>query len=237
MQSIADSVVNNPSYYPSSTEFSISYALSVKDSSGKVSYYTHYGMLNWYKNEYGDPDFSLTQTNEDTAKAYVERYKDHIVGEDDIVLSESLTFTIQPQISFSLMDQHTGYVKVLVGGRGDKTGNRTLNRATGTTRQPGSAIKPLAAYGPALDMGAITLATAIDDAPYYYSSSSQLVTNFTKGEYRGLMSVREALMLSQNVPAVKVLTQITPQAGFNYLRNSAYQHLFQLRMLSTEAMM
>lgn len=66
-------------------------------------------------------------------------------------------------------------------------------------------------------MGAITLATAIDDAPYYYSSSSQLVTNFTKGEYRGLMSVREALMLSQNVPAVKVLTQITPQAGFNYL--------------------
>jgi uncharacterized YigZ family protein len=41
MQSIADSVVNNPSYYPSSTEFSISYALSVKDSSGKVSYYTH----------------------------------------------------------------------------------------------------------------------------------------------------------------------------------------------------
>lgn len=42
MQSIADSVVNNPSYYPSSTEFSISYALSVKDSSGKVSYYTHY---------------------------------------------------------------------------------------------------------------------------------------------------------------------------------------------------
>ena len=217
MQSIADSVVNNPSYYPSSTEFSISYALSVKDSSGKVSYYTHYGMLNWYKNEYGDSDFSLTQTNEDTAKAYVERYKDHIVGEDDIVLSESLTFTIQPQISFSLMDQHTGYVKVLVGGRGDKTGNRTLNRATGTTRQPGSAIKPLAAYGPALDMGAITLATAIDDAPYYYSSSSQLVTNFTKGEYRGLMSVREALMLSQNVPAVKVLTQITPQAGFNYL--------------------
>uniref|UniRef100_UPI0040292302 transglycosylase domain-containing protein n=1 Tax=Lachnospira sp. TaxID=2049031 RepID=UPI0040292302 len=217
MQSIADSVVNNPSYYPSSTEFSISYALSVKDSSGKVSYYTHYGMLNWYKNEYGDPDFSLTQTNEDTAKAYVERYKDHIVGEDDIVLSESHTFSIQPQISFSLMDQHTGYVKVLVGGRGDKTGNRTLNRATGTTRQPGSAIKPLAAYGPALDMGAITLATAIDDAPYYYSSSSQLVTNFTKGEYRGLMSVREALMLSQNVPAVKVLTQITPQAGFNYL--------------------
>ena len=225
MQDIADSVVNNPSYYPSSTEFSISYALSVKDSSGKVSYYTHYGMLNWYKNEYGDSDFSLTQTNEDTARAYVERYKDHIVGEDDTVLSESLTFTIQPQISFSLMDQHTGYVKVLVGGRGDKTGNRTLNRATGTTRQPGSAIKPLAAYGPALDMGAITLATAIDDAPYYYSSSSQLVTNFTKGEYRGLMSVREALMLSQNVPAVKVLTQITPQAGFNYLEKFGFSTL------------
>lgn len=226
MQKTADSIINNPSYYPRSTEFSISYSLSVKDSDGKVSYYTHYGLLNWYKNELGYTDFSLTQTDEDTAKEYVEQYKEHIVGDDDTVLSESLTFTIQPQVSFSLMDQHTGYVKVLVGGRGDKTGNRTLNRATGTTRQPGSAIKPLAAYGPALDTGAITLATAIDDAPYYYSgSNSQLVTNFTKGEYRGLMSVREAIMLSQNVPAVKVLTQITPQVGFNYLEELGFSTL------------
>ena len=134
----------------------------------------------------------------------------------ETVVAESLHYVIQPQLSFSLMDQHTGYVKVLVGGRGEKSGNRTLNRATDSPRQPGSSIKPLAAYGPALDTGAITLASAIDDSPYYYSSG-QLVKNFTAGEYRGLMTVREAIYRSQNVPAVKVLTLITPQVGFNYL--------------------
>lgn len=47
--------------------------------------------------------------------------------------------------------------------------------------------------------------------------AGQLVKNFTAGEYRGLMTVREAIYRSQNVPAVKVLTLITPQVGFNYL--------------------
>ena len=46
---------------------------------------------------------------------------------------ESVTFTIQPQASLTLMDQATGEVKALVGGRGDKTANKTLNRASDTT--------------------------------------------------------------------------------------------------------
>lgn len=93
-------------------------------------------------------------------------------------------------------------------------------------RQPGSSIKPLADYGPALDTGAITLATAIDDAPYYYpGENSKLVKNYFVGEYRGLMSVRTALKLSENVPAVKVLAQITPQVGFNYLLKFGFSTL------------
>ena len=218
MQAIVDETINDPSNYPSSTEFSINYSLSIKNADGKTSYYTHYSMYNWYRNEIGNANFTLTQTSEEAAQSYVDLYREAMVGEGGTVTAESLTYTVQPQLAFSLMDQHTGYVKVLLGGRGEKTGNRTLNRATDTTRQPGSSIKPLAVYGPGLDTGAITLASAIDDAPYYYSGSeAQLVTNFTKGEYRGLMSVREALYRSQNVPAVKVLTQITPQVGFNYL--------------------
>lgn len=129
-------------------------------------------------------------------------------------------------MSFTIMDQHTGQVKVIVGGRGEKSGNRTLNRAVDTMRQPGSSIKPLADYGPALDTGAITLATAIDDAPYYYpGENSKLVKNYFVGEYRGLMSVRTALKLSENVPAVKVLAQITPQVGFNYLLKFGFSTL------------
>ncbi len=216
MQEIADTTINDPSFYPNSTEFSISYALSVKNSEGKIVNYSHTSMQKWYQTELGDYNFSLTLTDEDKAQSYIDQYREAMTSNGETVIAESITYVIQPQLSFSLMDQHTGYVKVLVGGRGDKAGNRTLNRATDSPRQPGSSIKPLVAYGPALDTGAITLATAIDDAPYYYSSG-QLVKNYTAGEYRGLMGIREALYRSQNIPAVKVLTLITPQVGFNYL--------------------
>lgn len=219
MQEIADAAINDPGYYPSSSEFSISYSLAVKESDGTISYYSHYTLQDWYQKEQGQRNFSLTLTDEEKAQSYVDTYREAVLSDGGTVINETLTFTIQPQLSFSLMDQHTGYVKVLVGGRGDKTGKRTLNRATDSNRQPGSAIKPLAVYAPGMDTGAITLASAIDDAPYYYTGAdAKLVTNYTKGEYRGLLTVREALTLSQNVPAVKVLTQITPQVGFNYLQ-------------------
>lgn len=219
MQEIADTAINDPDYYPASTEFSISYSLSIREPDDTVSYYSHYGLLDWYQKEQGQPNFSLTLKDEDTAQAYVDQYREAMLAGGGTVISESLTYTVQPQLSFSLIDQHTGYVKVLVGGRGEKTGNRTLNRATDSKRQPGSSIKPLVAYGAGMDTNAITLASAIDDAPYYYSGSeAKLVKNYTEGEYRGLMTVRDALTVSQNVPAVKVLTQITPQVGFNYLQ-------------------
>ena len=72
---------------------------------------------------------------------------------------------------------------------------------------------------------------------YYPGENSKLVKNYFVGEYRGLMSVRTALKLSENVPAVKVLAQITPQVGFNYLLKFGFQHLFHLRKLSTATMM
>lgn len=218
MQEIADRIINDPDYYPSNTELSISYSLAIKDTSGTVNYYSHYGLLDYFKKEKGMSNFTLIFDSEEDAQVYIDEYKNALLENGGEVVQESVSYIIQPQMSFTLMDQHTGYVKVIVGGRGEKSGNRTLNRAVDTTRQPGSSIKPLADYGPALDIGAITLATAIDDAPYYYSGEDgRLVKNYFEGEYRGLMSVRTALKLSQNVPAVKVLTQITPQVGFNYL--------------------
>ena len=217
MQDVADDVINNPDNYADNTHFSINYSLTIKDTDGTFSYYSHNSMANWYTKKLGDTSFSLPMT--DDARAYVEAYKEELLKDGGTVYSENLSFTLQPQISFTIMDQSTGQVKVMVGGRGDKTLNRSLNRASNdVTRQPGSSIKPLVAYGPALDKGALTLASAIDDAPYYYSGTdAKLVTNYTKGEYRGLMTVREALTLSQNVPAVKALATITPQVGFNYL--------------------
>lgn len=216
MQSIADSVINDPSYYPSTVEYSINYNISIKNTDGSVSSYSHYGLLEYFSQT--DPSFTLTFKNQDTAQTYVDRYREHLLADGGTVLTENLTYTMQPQMSFTLIEQSTGYVKVIVGGRGEKTSNRSLNRATSSTRQPGSSIKPLVAYGPAFDLGVLSLASPLDDAPYYYTGEdARLVKNYNAGQYRGIVSVREALFRSLNVPAVKVLTSITPQVGYNYL--------------------
>ncbi|MDD6797059.1 MAG: PBP1A family penicillin-binding protein [Clostridia bacterium] len=218
MQNVADSIINDPENWPSDTYISISYALTVTDAEGKKHNYSQLSLQKYFQTTGGRANFSLTFDSKEEAQKYVDQYREAILAQGNTFVAENLSFTIQPQISFSLMDQYTGYVKVIVGGRGDKGGNRTLNRATSTTRQPGSSIKPLAVYGPALDVGAITLASAIDDAPYYYQGEeAQLVTNYEK-DYLGLMSIRTALKRSRNVPAVKVLTMITPQVGFTYLQ-------------------
>lgn len=77
-------------------------------------------MANWYTKTLGDTSFSLTMTDEDAARSYVEAYKQELLKEGGEIYAETLTFTIQPQISFTVMDQTNGHVKVMVGGRGDK---------------------------------------------------------------------------------------------------------------------
>ena len=218
MQEAADTVLNDPDYYPGNN-FTINYNLTVKETDGSFSYYSQNNMEKWYNNN-GDSSFSLTLSNKEKAQNYIDTYKEAMTANGGTVTFEDSHFIVQPQISFSVMEQSTGYVKVLVGGRGDKNTDRGLNRATDdVARQPGSSIKPLVAYGPGLDTGAITLASAIDDAPYYYSGTdARLVKNYTEGEYLGYITVRAALTRSQNVPAVKVLTQITPAVGFSYLQ-------------------
>lgn len=136
--------------------------------------------------------------------------------------SETLTFTVQPQAALTVMDQSTGEVKALVGGRGDKTANKTLNRATDTTRQPGSTFKIIAAYAPALDAGGLTLADVQDDAPYNYGSGQGGAVNNYDKRYRGFTTLREGIIDSINVVAVKTLAQIGPSLGYDYIRNFGF---------------
>ena len=104
MQEIADEAINNPSFYPSSTEFSINYALSVKNADGKIINYSHSTMQTWYQNVQGNYNFSLTQTNEDTAQQYVDTYREAMTANGETVVAESLHYVIQPQLSFSVLD-------------------------------------------------------------------------------------------------------------------------------------
>lgn len=217
MQKIAEDILNDPENYPSKTQFSISLNLSLEGPDGKAKYVTHNHMLKYFQTEGGMPSFSLLFSDEDSAKAHVEEYKTYLESQGYKITYESLYFMIQPQISFTLMDQHTGQVKVIVGGRGEKETSRSMNRATNTYRSPGSTIKPLVVYGPAIDSGNATLATVFDDCPYYYKDGGKLVTNWDK-KYLGIMGLREALYRSENIPAVKCLDLITPELGFKYLQ-------------------
>ncbi|MCR5216454.1 MAG: PBP1A family penicillin-binding protein [Lachnospiraceae bacterium] len=219
MQKIAEDILNDPKNYPENTQYSISLNLTVVDQEKKSRYYTHQNMLRYFQEVVGDKNYELLYSDEEEASAAIEEYKKYLeetMGYE--IIYESEYYVIQPQISFTLMDQHTGEVKVIVGGRGEKETSRSMNRATNTYRSPGSTIKPLVTYGPALDTGTATLATVYDDCPYYYSDGGQLVTNWDK-KYRGLMTMREALYRSQNVPAVKCLASITPSVGVEYLVN------------------
>ncbi len=84
----------------------------------------------------------------------------------DEIIGERQNLILQPQASFVLLDQHTGEVKALCGGRGEKTASLTLNRASNVYRQPGSAFKVITAFAPALDACGATLGTVYYDAPY-----------------------------------------------------------------------
>ncbi|OLS02858.1 penicillin-binding protein 1A [Tissierella creatinophila] len=121
---------------------------------------------------------------------------------------------VQPQSATVILDYRTGQIKAIVGGR-DVEGNRILNRATNSQRQPGSVIKPLSAYLPALDNG-YTAGSAIDDTPYYDGKGKLWPKNSYSG-YKGMRTLRSAVEDSGNVPAVRTVENIGIDTSISYL--------------------
>lgn len=118
------------------------------------------------------------------------------------------------QSAMVVIDQKTGYVVGAVGALGDK-GAGNFNRATQMTRQPGSSIKPIAVYGPALEEKVITAASVYEDKALNFGSYSP--SNAYSG-YKGLMNMRQAMQVSCNTVAVQVLKDLTPTKSINYLK-------------------
>ncbi len=110
---------------------------------------------------------------------------------------------LQPQGAAVFLDPQTGYIKALVGGR-EHINQLQLNRATSGPRQPGSAFKPIVAYGPAIELKGMAPASVIDDIPVKYGSYPP--KNYD-GRYRGLITMRTALIHSVNVVAVRTLME------------------------------
>jgi penicillin-binding protein 1A len=121
----------------------------------------------------------------------------------------------KPQAAMVIMDPNTGNVLGMVGGRGEKQGNRVLNRATQSFRQPGSSIKPLTVYSPALDMGAITPYSIFDNTPLSVSGGKPWPKN-ENGKYTGRMTVEQAVDGSINAVAARVVDMITPERSFTF---------------------
>ena len=221
IQSILDEEYADPSNYPDYVQYALDYALTVKNPEGEEVNYSKEMLKLYFQNE--DPEFDLLFDSQEEGQSYVDRYKEHILSDGSTVVAERVSFAPQPQSSMSVIDQHTGYVKAIIGGRGEKTASLTLNRATDTTRQPGSTFKILSTYAPALNEKGMTLATTFEDEPYNYPDGSP-VNNATKS-YNGTTTIRKAIQNSINVVAVKCLEEVTPQLGLQYLDNFGFTTL------------
>ena len=219
IQAICDEVFTNEENYPEGTRWYLNYALTIKKANGDYENHSTEMLRAYFKEQY--PSYNLIHESTDEAYAYIEEYKTAVLGTGDEVFDENISLTPQPQVSITIQDQHTGYVVAMVGGRGTKEGSKTLNRATDTKRQPGSTFKIVAAYAPALDSAGITLATTLNDAPFNYTDGRP-VSNHWGDEYRGLNSMRDGIISSMNVITVKLLTIISPQLGFDYVKNFGF---------------
>lgn len=130
------------------------------------------------------------------------------------------------QSAMVVLDPHSGEIRTIIGGRNIQ-GERQFNRAVDAYRQPGSAIKPIAVYGPALEMG-YSPATVLDDFPQEYSTPAGPKTfeNYDK-KYRGLISMRTAIQYSVNTTAVKMLEQIGINEGFQFAKKMGISTLVE----------
>ena len=221
IQKILDEEYADPSNYPDYVQYALDYALTVQNPDGEEVNYSKEMLRLYFQNE--DPEFDLLFDSQEEGQSYVDRYKEHVLADGSTVVAERVSFAPQPQSSMSIIDQHTGYVKAIIGGRGEKTASLTLNRATDTTRQPGSTFKILSTYAPALNEKGMTLATTFEDEPYNYPDGSP-VNNASKS-YGGTTTIRRAIQNSINVVAVKCLEEVTPELGLQYLDNFGFTTL------------
>ena len=234
IQEIADTEVNNQDNYDNPVKYSFLYRLTIEHSDGSFSNYSDQTMLSYYKSS--DKNYNINFDSVEECTEAIEAYKAEMMGPGDKVATagELITITVQPQVALTIMDQSTGYVVAMVGGRGEKSGSKTLNRAVDTLRQPGSTFKVLAAYAPALDAGGKTLASVQDNAPMLYNEDQEeagvddkydnSVDNYD-AKYTGFTSYREGIIKSINVVAVKTMQEVGVGLCFEYLQKFGFTSL------------
>ena len=229
IQQIVDEEFANPDNFKFNDRWSLDYALTIYDEKGDTHNFSKENMVTWFKNRYGYSKYKLLYSSQESGLVAVEEYRAACFEELGLVQTdenyiEKIKFTIQPQMSMVIENQNTGEIVAIAGGRGEKEGRRTLNRATGSSRSPGSVFKVLASVGPGIDTGMVTLATTYLDAPFNYNSGSPVQNTSKTCSYKNL-SLRYCIAYSMNIVAVKNLTYIGPETGFTYLQDLGFSTL------------
>ena len=249
IQGIMDSYFTNEEYFPklksgSYYELTKNYALSLvgqgKDApavhyhlNDLLKYYAKYkdSSKNYYHKE-GSTGISQYTTNKDLMNTMIDEFVEAMKKEYeekhpgvDYIPMETRSFTIQPQCAMVIMDQSTGCVVAQYGGRGEKVGNRVLNRASNTYRQAGSTFKVLASFLPAIDVCGYTLASCFDDCYFVYPNSDKEVINWYKPRFKGLSTIRQGIYDSRNVVACQCMLVVTPEIGVATLQKLGFSRI------------
>ena len=126
-----------------------------------------------------------------------------------------------PQTGFFAVD-YTGRVIATIGGRGQKTANRVLNRSTQSRRSPGSSIKPLTAYGPSVALDLVHYSSVVRDAPITLANGTLWPHNNNQKNTpdNGDVLLGVALQKSLNTVAARLVQQLTPQRSYDYATNT-----------------
>lgn len=216
LQTIVDEEVNNPDNYDTA-KHSVTWRYTLKHDDGSIVNYSEKDLIRWMKEVKGI-NFNGLFSSEESAKSYVDQYKAELVSDTDKELGEQFFTNLEPQVSFVLMDPHTGQVKAISGGRGDKRYSLSLNRATGTLRQPGSTFKLITSFAPAIDLYGATLATPFYDTAY--TLGNKTFKNWYSSGFLGYQTIRDGIIYSLNIIAVRCLMeQLNPHEGRLYAEN------------------
>jgi len=179
--------------YPWYVDYVIAEGIDVLEELGYDSSYIYTGGLRVY---------TVLDVN-------VQKVMEEVFADDENFPSSNTGDIVES--AMSIVEPNTGKIKGLVGGR-EYTARRGYNRATELIRSPGSTIKPLVVYGPAVEMG-YGSGSMIDDSPVSYGEWSP---NNDDHAFMGRITMRTAIMRSRNVCAVKLLNQIGVENGYAY---------------------
>ena len=126
--------------------------------------------------------------------------------------------SIQPQCAIAVLN-YNGEVKAIVGARGEKNANRVQNHASQSRRQPGSAIKPLSAYGLAVEKGVIEFSTPVTDEQMTIRDNGRTIKwpRNDSRRYRGNIPVVKGLEVSANCVAARLVRYMSPQESYKFL--------------------